>query len=60
MFEAWRLNKQRLYDILPLDTQLHVFFIFTGDKIPEYITVEAAVIKGIEKLMELYTKPADA
>lgn len=55
MSEAWRLNKKALYTNLPAETQLQLFFIFTGDKLPEYTEVENAVIKLIEKLLQLYS-----
>jgi ribonuclease P protein component len=48
--ESWRLNKHLLYPAIPDDKQLHLFFIFTDIKMPEYETVRAAVVKGIGKL----------
>jgi len=54
MVEAWRLNKQSLYEKLPADMQLHLFLIFTGDKLPEYSAIEAAMVATIDKLAELH------
>ena len=50
MVESWRLNKHLLYDLVPASQQMHLFLIFTDVKMPEYETVCAAVIKGIDKL----------
>jgi ribonuclease P protein component len=50
MVEAWRLNKQSLYDAVPADVQLHIFFIFTDKILPEYATVQQALVKGIGQL----------
>lgn len=52
MVEAWRLNKHTLYAAIPLQQQLHIFFIFTDAVLPDYETVKAAVVKGIDKLVE--------
>jgi hypothetical protein len=61
MAEAWRMNKQTLYTAIPADIQLHVFLIFTGDSLPDYPTVEKAVIQCIEKLAQIHSKKeADA
>ncbi len=51
MVEAWRLNKHGLYETIPPDKQIHLFFIFTDIKMPEYKLVKDALIKGIEKLV---------
>jgi len=53
MVEAWRLNKHILYTSIPADKQLHIFLIFTQTEMPEYTTIEAAIIKAIRKLTEL-------
>jgi ribonuclease P protein component len=58
MVEAWRLHKHTLYSALPADMQLHVFLIFTGDSLPEFTTVEKAVVQCIEKLAEIHSKKA--
>jgi len=52
MAEAWRLNKHTLYPQIPEGQQLHLFLIFTDVKMPEYNTVLAAIIKGMNKLAE--------
>lgn len=52
MVEAWRLNKHSLYATVPEDQQLHIFFIFTDHNMPDYETVQRAVIGCIEKLVE--------
>ena len=52
MREAYRLNKQKLYDEMS-EKQLAVFFIYTGKTILEYKQIETAIIKGIKKLNEL-------
>ena len=54
MAEAWRLHKHTLYAVVPEATQLHLFLIFTDLKMPDYETVSAAVVKGIDKLAALY------
>jgi ribonuclease P protein component len=50
MREAYRLNKQQLYDAVG-EKQVAVFFIFTGKEISEYKQIEAAVKKGMKKLI---------
>ena len=50
MVEAWRLNKHSLYEAVPADKQVHLFLIFTDNDRPDYETVKAALLKGIEKL----------
>ena len=50
MRETYRLNKSQLYDILA-DKQIAVFFIFIGKEIPKYEQVNAAMEKGIKKLI---------
>ena len=56
MAEAWRLNKHLLYTNVAEEKQLHLFLIFTDVRMPEYETVSAAVIKGINKLSETILK----
>lgn len=51
MHEAYRLNKNNLYNNL-IDKQLAIFVIFIGIEIPEYTQVEAAMKKGIKKLLK--------
>ena len=55
MREAWRLHKHLLYEALPMEKQLHVFLIFTNKDAPDYETVKGSVVKGMQKLIELYT-----
>jgi ribonuclease P protein component len=55
LVEVWRLNKQALYAAIPEDRQLHLFFVFTDVKMPDYETVSASVVKGIEKLAKSIT-----
>ena len=50
--EAWRLQKNELYETLSPDTGLHLFFIFTATELPEYNTVSEAVKKAIDKLQK--------
>jgi ribonuclease P protein component len=47
--EAWRLNKHLLYPFIPVDTQLHLFIIFTEGE-PDLNVITEAIIKGIERL----------
>jgi hypothetical protein len=53
MAEAWRLNKHQLYECVPAGQQLHLFFIFTDVRMPDYATVLGSVVKGIGKLSSL-------
>ena len=50
IFESWRLHKHLLYAHVPANLQLHVFIMFTDNKMPDYALVEPLVIKGITKL----------
>ena len=50
LVEAWRLNKSQLYSAIPNNVQLHLFFIFTDTKMPDYATALKAVLSGIDKL----------
>lgn len=50
--EAWRLNKHTLYTVVPEDSQLHIFLIFTDNKLPDIETITTVVITGIEKLID--------
>ncbi len=50
MVEAWRMHKHTIYAAVPPGMQLHIFLIFTDKLLPEYVPVEAAIIKGIGKL----------
>jgi hypothetical protein len=57
MVEAWRLHKQPLYEVIPAGTQMHVFFLFTGSKMPTYQEVLPLVLRAINKLISLYQQP---
>ena len=59
MAEAWRLNKHTLYPTIPENQQLHLFFIFTDIKMPEYEAVRAAVVKGMVKLADSLQPPTE-
>ena len=57
MREAWRLNKHGLYAAIPADTQLHIFFIYTDNQLPDFATIEAVMKKGIERLQTEFKAP---
>jgi ribonuclease P protein component len=52
MREAWRLSKSNFLPRLPIDTQLHLFIIFTGKELPTFLEVQAALQKGLEKVLK--------
>ncbi|MEA1886769.1 MAG: ribonuclease P protein component [Bacteroidota bacterium] len=48
--EAWRLNKHKLYKQLEkLNMQIAVMIIYSGNKIPEYLELEAQMEELISK-----------
>ena len=49
MREAYRLNKLSIYSD-PNDFHLAVFFIFIGNKIPDFKLVETALQSGINRI----------
>ena len=53
MVEAWRLNKQQLYDIISSDIQIHMFVLFSDNKLPDHETVLKAMLVSIGKLKAL-------
>jgi len=53
MREAYRLNKHELYEAIPADKQLHVFFIFTDTTLPNQQLVTETIIKAIQQLIQL-------
>jgi ribonuclease P protein component len=53
--EAWRLNKQSLYETIPSGRQLHLFLICTDDKIPTYKVISDAVLKVIDRLAKQFS-----
>jgi ribonuclease P protein component len=59
MREAWRLNKHSLYAAIPADTQLHLFIVYTEVTLPDFATIEATIVKGIERLQTEF-KASDA
>ncbi len=50
MREAYRLIKSEFYNEIG-EKQVAVFFIFTAKTIPEYRQIEAALKKGLKKLL---------
>ncbi|XZF16703.1 ribonuclease P protein component [Chitinophagaceae bacterium MMS25-I14] len=62
VFEAWRLQKQELYDAIPATLQLHIFLIFTHTAQPDIEQAKTAVHGCIRKLIKEFAapKPADA
>ena len=50
MREVYRLNKPGFYSEIG-EKQVAVFFIFTGKTISEYSQIEAAIKKGMKKLI---------
>lgn len=53
MVEAWRLNKHKLYAVVPQHLQLHIFLIFTDNKLPDYAQVEQAMLTATDKMMHI-------
>ncbi len=51
MREVYRLNKHHFYNETG-DKQVAIFFIYTGNTIPEYSEVETAIKKGLKKLVK--------
>ena len=49
--EAYRINKHIIYDEFK-DEQLAVFIIFIGKELPEYIDIEIATRKGLNKVIK--------
>lgn len=54
--EAWRHQKHTVYELIPPDQQLHLFLIFTDNKLPEQDLVAASVSKGIGKLLAAFNR----
>jgi ribonuclease P protein component len=59
MVEAWRLQKNGLYEQIPADRQLHIFLLYTDIVLPTQELVTTCIGKAIERLVE-NLKPADA
>lgn len=49
--EAWRLAKPGFVPRLPAGGQLHLFLVFTGKELPAFAEVQAALKKGLEKVL---------
>ena len=56
MVEAWRLNKQEVYEAVPEGQQLHLFILYTSPEMLDYPTVAVAVQKGIGQLKTVIVK----
>lgn len=51
--EAYRLNKQGLYDLLQQkDRKLHMVIQYQKREITDFKTIEEGVLKGLKKLAE--------
>jgi len=50
--EAWRLNKHLLYAAVAPEDHLHIFLIFTDNKLPETPAITVVVTNGLLKLAE--------
>ncbi len=50
--EAWRLAKPDFLPHLPADGQLHLFIVFTGKELPTFLEVQAALQKGLGKILK--------
>ena len=50
MVESWRLNKQLVYIAIPEKIQLHIFFIFTDNKMPGHHVVSNSMMTVIDKI----------
>jgi hypothetical protein len=51
MVEAWRTNKHLLHAAMPAGMQLHLFLIFTDNKMPLFPLVHDSIVKGINQLI---------
>ena len=51
--EAWRLQKQSLYQAVAAEQQLQVFLIFADGAMPQYAAIEKAVKDGIDRLIKI-------
>lgn len=48
--ESWRLQKTHLYEVIPNEKQLHMFFIYTGDAEQSFDVLQHSVLKAIEQI----------
>ena len=55
MRETWRLEKQRIYETIPADRQLHIFILFTAPELPHFAEIATAMQKAVLRLVQ---KPA--
>lgn len=44
MRESWRLNKNEFLLTLPKDVQLHLFFVYSTHTLPDYSTINEALV----------------
>ena len=49
--EAWRLAKPYFLPRLPAGIRLHLFIVFTGKELPTFKEVDAALQKGLKKIL---------
>ena len=56
MVESWRLSKASVYTLVPTDKQVHLFFVYTDRKLPDYRTVYSAIAKGTEMLSQYFSE----
>lgn len=51
MIEAWRMNKQAIYQAIPTELQLHLFVIYSNTEKMSFDNLQAALQQGIAKLL---------
>lgn len=54
--EAFRIQKNVLYPTIHSEYQLHLFVIYTDNKLPVYANIYTQINKGINKLLEEIAK----
>lgn len=52
MREAWRLQKHELYAEMKEEQQLHVFFVFNDNKMPDFKVIFHTITAVIQKLKQ--------
>jgi len=50
--EAWRLQKQELYQTVPAEKQLHIFFLYTAAERPDFSSINSAMQKAVSRLAQ--------
>ncbi len=61
MREAYRLNKNNLTDALKkANKQMAVFFIYTGNELPQYNDIEEKIQKALTRLNKITDENAAA